>query len=352
MEEKPTSTNQENLSIPENNIENHTPRPAFVAAETPQMAPVAFHANPIDIVIQWLTYAFWGWTAIAILVITSMVLTFYMQSADIASMLPYSIAAVSVLLPISIVCEILYRKREPAKKTGASSVIMIIHAVLFALCGVGALVTIVLNLVKLLISNSSLESTSSQVFLYAAIVMVVVYAVLFFRTIIPEKLFKFRIAVSGFMVLVSIVLIAVAAIGPITNEMKTKNDKLIENSLPYIVDAIEKYYAENNSLPATLNEVTLNGDVDKLKSEKLVTYINETDLSQTIDERYRYQLCANYVQADDTTYTNGPYGYPTETDAIYKYSPYVDTYGHAAGKVCYKLSVGNSYVYDSDTTKQ
>jgi competence protein ComGC len=276
----------------------------------------------------------------ALLFISSMVMSFYITNTDISSTLPYSMAAVLVLLPISLICEFLYRKREPTKKVGASSVIMIIHAVLFALFGVGALVVIVLNAVKLFISGSTLENTSAQVFMYVAGIMFVVFAVLFFRTVIPANLLKFRLVISLFMVAVSISLIAVAAIGPVNREIQTKNDKLIEDNLSYVVSAVEQYYVENNKLPDSLSNITLRGDAAKLQSEKLVSYINETSSGPTKYSGLKYQLCVNYVKADEEINPYMQYDYPKNSSD--GYSSYANTYGHAAGKVCYKLTTGSS----------
>ena len=357
MDEQPKNPNQENVNVPidivNNNVETPiiadttqtiaaSPSPAEpiadvitatepIAVAEPHLQPVAMHTNPIDIVIQWLTYAFWGWTAIAILILSSMVMSFYIIDADISSSLPYSIAAVSVLLPISIICEFLYKKREPVKKTGASSVIMIIHAVLFALCAAGSLVIIVLNLVKMLIETGSSEGTSVQVAIYTAIIMFAVYAILLFRTIIPAKLFKLRIFIMLIMTLICIVLTAFSIFGPIANEMQTKNDKLIEDNISTLVSEIEDYVQVKDQLPNSLTDLELSGDAKKLVSEKLVSYVEEGKVSSMSSyPTYRYQLCANYVESSNSGYSS----YSNNSD---DYESYIYTYNHDAGKVCYKL---------------
>lgn len=306
--------------------------------------------NPILIVMQWLTYAFWGWTAIAILVITSMIFSYFMLSADVADALPYSIAAVLVLLPISVVCDIFYSKKEPEKKIGAASVIMIIHAVIFALCCVASLVVIVLNLVKLLISSS--DSTSAQVFIYCALIMFAVYAVLFLRTILPGRLFWMRRLVIIFMIAVAGTMTVISFVGPIANTMLTRNDVLIDNNILAVTSAIDSYTQDNNKLPDTLADISLTGDAKKLVSDNLVTYKNDgryldgTDSSYS--KVYHYQLCVTYAKADESKYgTYGDTGFSAESIRINNdYSSYLSTSGHPAGEVCYKVSSEtNDYIY-------
>ncbi|MGH7250207.1 MAG: hypothetical protein ACREGC_04480, partial [Minisyncoccia bacterium] len=130
-----------------------TPPPTPVAQEykppgTTNTSPVHNLNTPNVIVMQWLTYAFWGWTALSLSILTGIVLANFINKADMGSFTPYAIAAVLVLLPISFVCDYFYSKHEPGKNTGSAMVVMVIHAVLFALFGVGALIGIVFSLVQ------------------------------------------------------------------------------------------------------------------------------------------------------------------------------------------------------------
>ena len=56
-----------------------------------------------------------------------------LKDADVGSFDPYAVAAVLVLLPVSFITDFFYSKREPGKKTGAATIVMVIHAVLYAL---------------------------------------------------------------------------------------------------------------------------------------------------------------------------------------------------------------------------
>src|SRR5680860_463031 len=99
--------------------------------------------TPGIIVLQWLTYAFWGLTVFATSLLSASVIAYFITPTNNNDFSAYATAAVLVLLPISVICDIFYSKQEPEHKTGASSIIMIIHAVFFALFSIGALIAIV-----------------------------------------------------------------------------------------------------------------------------------------------------------------------------------------------------------------
>jgi hypothetical protein len=65
--------------------------------------------------------------------LTASVFAYFIAHSSDGKFMPFAIAAVLVLLPISIACDYFYSKQEPVKKTGAASIVMILHAVLFAL---------------------------------------------------------------------------------------------------------------------------------------------------------------------------------------------------------------------------
>jgi hypothetical protein len=290
--------------------------------------------NPMLIVIQWLTYAFWGWTAVAVTVLAAMIFSYFLISKNVYSMVPYSLASVLVLLPISLVCEKLYGKKEPVKKIGIASVIMIIHAVIFALLFVGALVVIIFNLLTLLMSINFDAVTMSTVF--TALVAAAFYAALFIRTIIPEKIFKFRKFIIAFLILVTLVMSTIGILGPVITSMSTKNDRLIEENLSSLSNRIDDYFDENEELPNSLNDLNINtgnGGVRQLIDSSLVIYKNESN---------KYQLCVKYVAASESIYDNI---YDTSTDGGYETS--VSTYSHPAGDVCYKVKPF-SYKYGTD----
>lgn len=312
--------------------------PAPIQIETtppPELKPNV--NSPHSIVLQWLTYAFWGWTVFAMSILTITVLAFNIAGADIGDATLYGIAAVLVLLPISVLCDIFYIKHEPGKKTGASSVVMIIHAVLFALLSIGALITTVFSLVSLFISSAGTENT--MVILYSALIVSFLFALVFLRTILPTKMFWIRRYFIILMVVIVGAIITMGVIGPVADARLTRNDKLIASNLYGVKTGIDDYVAVNKELPNDLESVKLTGDEKKLVTNKLVTFKKDSPLtSKDYDsaDYFYFQLCVNYQRADKSDYSSSYY------DSVEEYSTYPSTYSHPAGETCYKLKTENA----------
>ena len=175
---------------PPSPMENHPFAPPNVPAPQPPAPaavpqnPTAPHpTNPLTIILQWLTYAFWGWTVLVLSVLTSIVFSRLINGDDTSSFNYYIISAALVLLPISFVCDFFYSKEEPKKKTGAAMVVMIIHAVLFALFGIGALIFAVFSFVTLFTNTGSNGPIIAA--LLSALIITVFYGATFIRTLNP-----------------------------------------------------------------------------------------------------------------------------------------------------------------------
>ena len=292
-------------------------------------------SGPSLIVLQWLTYTFWGWTVLTMSVLVIIVLTFFFnKNLSVGDSPLYSMAAVLVLLPISVICDFLFIKREPMQKTGGASAIAIIHAVIFALFGIGALISVVFSLVTLMINASSGETT--QISLYSGLIIAALFALIFLRTILPKFLVKFRTAFVILMVVIAGVICAFSIFGPVNEAKLTRNDKLIVANLSTVNEAITSYVNTKNSLPADLGSLKLTGDAKKLVTDKLVVYSKDsTSFGASADySTFYYQLCVNYTKADEnqSSYSSG------STYALDDgYSSYLSTYGHGVGNTCYKL---------------
>ncbi len=323
------------------------PQPAI----QPDLPPVPQKeaANATLIILQWLTYAFWGWLVLALSFLTATVLESFIGNADTGGFTPYGIAAVTVLLPISLVCDSFYSKREPAKKVGAETWLMVLHAVLFALFGIGSLIFAVFAGVQLL--TSSTDSTATQVSLYSALIISVYYGLTFFRTLNPSK-FGWVKRVYKMIMLISVgIIVLLGLVGPVAKERSLRDDKFIESNLGSVEQAISSYASANSKLPADLGVLDLKGDAKKLVDRKLVTYkpqagvTTEDDYNAesdgyngTTDDnklssliKYRYELCVTYKHESNN------YGDYTSYQNKDKYTSYVSTYDHPAGETCYKL---------------
>lgn len=301
------------------------------------------------IILQWLTYAFWGWTVLALSVLTTTVIASFIAEADTGGFMPYGIAAVLVLLPISFVVDSFYSKKEPQKKAGAEMLVMVVHAVLFALFAIGALIGAVIALVQLI--TSSADTSGIQVGLYSCLIITAYYALTFLRTLNPSQVSVIQ-RLYRFIMLASVGLIALLGIiGPVAQEVARRDDKLIESSLSDVSRTINSYAVKNKKLPTDLGALSLTGDEKKLvekglieyKPEGPVTFGTNRSSTSTYSSRlntssrveYRYQLCATYKK-ESKGY--GKYSSSYDRFNSDEYSSYVSAYSHPAGEVCYKLS--------------
>ncbi|MCB9823056.1 hypothetical protein H6800_02170 [Candidatus Nomurabacteria bacterium] len=308
--------------------------------------------KPGIIVLQWLTYAFWGWTIVALGTLLGTTVSYLIDGADTGGFTPYGIAAVLVLLPISAVCDLFYSKYEPTKKTGAASVVMVIHAVIFALLAIGSLIAVVFSLISLVTSGS--ESKQTHVAIITALSLSIIYSITFLRTLHPAKLKWLSRVYLFVMLLVSSTVIVLGIVGPVNNERLTKTDKLFTNNASVLKHSIDSYATKNSDLPKSLKDIdSKNPNVNALVNSQLLDYtpnvkkkslIGGYTSSKYLDEdsqyynnyTYYYQLCFKYSKSDTS-----PSSY--YSDSLYndeKYVSYINTYGHEAGKVCYNLKTG------------
>ena len=312
------------------------PAPTFLPPQAAATPSEDKHVSPGMIVLQWLTYAFWGWTLLALSVLIFIVIFNLINHSNSGDSSLYALAAIVVLLPISLICDFIYQKHEVKKKQGVSMAVMVIHAVIFALFAIGTLIGSLFSIVQLIVTSGGTYSTNSNVALFLSLIIVsILYSITFFRTLNPLKsdLKVARIFDITMLAVIGIFTI-LAFVGPFAQTFQTKNDRLIESSLSDIKSGIDGYANTNKKLPATLSDVTFTGDGTKqLLDKNLITYKQDAPDSETGD--FHYQLCATYTAKDSTSsYNYGSY----QSDS---YSSYVTTTGHPAGNVCYKLKSYN-----------
>lgn len=303
------------------------------------------------VVLQWLTYAFWGWTVLALSVLTSMVVANFVTDTDIGSGTAYGIAAVLVLLPISYICDYFYSKKEPTHKAGAETIVMVIHAVLFALFGIGALVVSVFSVISLMISST--DSDATLVTLISGLIIAAYYGLTFLRTLNPVSFGWIQRYYKYFMLATISVIVVLGIVGPVAKERSLRDDKLIVNSLPSVNESIQTYKRTNGKLPTSLSQLNLDDDSKQLVDRKMVTYkpgslIDEStskdykslDISgrssTTTTKVFSYELCVTYKEKENNG-NGGGYGDVSANADDDGYATYLSTYNHPAGDVCYKL---------------
>lgn len=308
--------------------------------------------KPLTLILQWLTYAFWGLCGLATVALSGVTLAYFIYpagSSDVATGIAYPLAAVVVLLTIALIVDYFYTKVEPAKKTGAASIILVVHAVLFALATIGSFVIAAFALVSMGISVDE-NNYASLTMLFTALISLVIFAALTARTILTGHL-KHTRKISWTILLVVVLSMVIASLGgPVSYSNATKNDRRIEQHLPSLVSQISNYTSEHSKLPDQLNQ--LSTDSENLKSfinSGLVTYKPNTKPVQEAStdnpksnygaDQHYYQLCVIFQAEKKDPY--GSSSYPSK-DGIEKdandYAPYLyRAMSHPKGDYCYKL---------------
>lgn len=300
-------------------------------------------------VLQWLTYAFWGWLAASLLWLMGTVLSSAILNETTNESTPYAIAAAVVLLPLAFVCDLLYRKHEPAKKAGGAMVIMVVHAVLFALISIVSLIIAVFITVNGLVEVDSGDD-ERLVGILTALTATVLFAGAFVRALNPLKGKKPARIYALAMLGVTLLLLALTIAGPLVKSIATRGDRIIEQALPSVQSSIEAYINDNSKLPASLKDVSFtdedaqelveDGKVEYIPEEKTgvsILDINNPEVATKEDDlnlqkTFRYQLCVEYQAASGNKGRSGYYA-----DEMNGYKSYISTYSHDAGRTCYKL---------------
>lgn len=276
------------------------------------------------IVLQWLTYTFWGWLLISLTILTSMVATHYIEGVRSSEdAIPFAVAGAIVLTPVALLCDRAYKKREAIKKTSVEMIIMIIYAVIFTLASIGALILTVFYTVN--ITFDVVDDTPSKlVAITTAGVATLLFGAVSMRVLRPAKLTKLPIVFSISAVSVAALLLVLTFAGPIAKLASLKDDRLIEANLPDVHSAISRYAQSNGELPESLEQPNYSSEGTKsLVAAGMVEYL-------PAEGTYRYQLCVEYQEELQPGWTG-------DVMIEEEYTSYVDTSYHEAGKVCYKL---------------
>ncbi len=332
-------------------------QPAAVTSPPAMAAPSAStnHVSAGLVVLQWLTYAFWGWTVLVLSALTSSLIYSLSGGSDSGAFSMYAAAAAVILLPISFVCDSFYLKRETHRKTGAETIVMVIHAVLFALFAIASLITAAFGIVQAALNRG--DGQYKLTLVISALIIFVFYALTFLRTLNPAslpliaKLYRFiMLALVGLLIILSFA-------GPVRKQFLRRDDTLIENNITTLSTAISDYASQKKMLPASLGELSLKGGAQQIVDKKLVSYksdesamnmdsatssngltISTLNLGQP--QGYKYQLCAKF-KYESPNYRS--YGYSDYSKDSEGYSSYISAYSHPAGEVCYKLKAVSYY---------
>jgi len=362
-------------------------QPATVSVTPPVLAKESGSGGLL--VLQWLSYAFWLWFAVSTAWLAGVVINYYVSHShayEWGGQLAYPLAAVIIMLIISLVTDWFYAKHEPAKKTGGANIIMLLHVVPFVLFAIGSLITLVFSLITMLLNSDPVNNVDGplQVMLVAA-VTAVLFGIISARAFLGERRRARTIVwiVAGVLAL-GFIIASIA--GPAAEAGRTKRDRLIETALPSLSSDIREYTVKYNKLPAKLSDVTHNNTssaaaVQKLIDQNLVTYkpnslpaedgnsftpgddpvamngSSKTSSSTaypndyTQAKHYFYQLCTTYQYEKKSRYNyadNRP-TYTTDLSsgatADYRYDYVSSISEHPAGQVCYNLYADGAATY-------
>lgn len=346
--------------------------PPVLVPATPAVPLNVRQGDPITLVLQWLTYAFWGWFALAMLWLAFVSFSFFTDSSslgdDWSSIVAYPIAAVVVLFLMAGITDFFYMRREPAHKTGVATAIMVVHTVIFALFGVGLVVSVVFILLQMMLNSSPDQSLFAM--LYTALVGVLLYAILIARTTLVARLKRTPTIAMGSLGVIALVFVVLCIAGPMMRSLATKQDRQVESALSAIQTSVQDYTRENKKLPKTLDNLSLagsfggisNADIKSLLQKDVIEYtpnvkslrkdnygISQDDYMKSSTVAYYYRLCATYTHDKNS---DNPSRYPSSSsdgsdyssDGSSSGSDYIDTYSHKKGKQCYTLqATSNDY---------
>lgn len=311
--------------------------------------------SPSVAIFQWLSYAFWGWTAVATATLIATCVNFALNGyTSNYEAVAYVVATALVLLPIAFLCDVLFSRREHDEKSRIGTVIMVIHVVLYALVAVAALATLVFSLVGMVISDTG-DVNAQLVTAVTAATVVVFLGVLVLRMTRPQTTTSFRRIVRYALSSLVIAAMLWGIAGPVTQTIMRKDDDRAVRAVQLLPSFIDTYVNKNDALPKTIEQAVSEGqgyftDADgkvvlSAAEDKLITYKPDVKPATTkasmspdmIDEgtTYHYELCVTF-KYDDENRDNASYTYFVSgaDDSGYQRSPGSST---KAGTKCYTL---------------
>lgn len=315
-----------------------------MATKKPTSTPTTATLTPRSstagtLVLQWLTYAFWGWFIGALTWLIGVLLTNALLGEAVNTILPYAIAATVVLFPLAFVCDFFYRKHEPLRKAGAAMVIMLIHAVIFALIAIGSLIVAVFTGLNSIINATDDSASVTGVVVYTAASTAVLFGLAFLRTLNPFKQKRGATVYALGMLGLTIALLIATIAGPVVQSFNTRNDRIIEESLSSIHYGVQNYVFVNDRLPASLNDIKVSSEkAEQVIADGAVEYINDGPAALESNPEitsHRYQLCVEYDYESKGERYESNYA---DFD-VAEYKTYPSATPHEAGRVCYKLAV-------------
>lgn len=321
-------------------------------------------ASAVGVVLQWLTYGLWTGTLTALGVLLSGALAYYiLDDTEDYTFLIYVLAVTLCLLPLAYLADKIFSKHEPEHKHGFAAVIMVIHAVIAFLVGLGALITAVVTTLSIAVDAGPMDE--KFVVIGSALIIALLGTLFFIRVLRPRRLNVINKYFPLIVALITGATVILALAGPFKSSIDSRDDRLIEAGLPEVNTAIQTYAQKNEELPDNLKELTFasyQDDAKLLVERDLVRYqvikdepvrIQPMELGDKPSQQQKelesmiypypdhgrtmhYELCVTYKNAknDGGEYYYKPYGKGRQS--------HISTYSHDAGEQCYDME---AYTY-------
>lgn len=305
------------------------------------------------VTIQWLSYTFWMFTIIAVAAISASTIPFFTDTttASAPEFTTYAVVSALILLPIALVADIIYARMAPKKRPPASSVVMVIHTVIFSVAALGGLISVVF------LSVNSLLSTSTSPILAEVVTAAIIFLLFAGLSLRISRSHPKRWLVLGFradVIIVTLVAIGFAVAGPVGYGVITKQDRLARDAAIMLSSRISTSVNTNGTLPATIDAALEDestyysvfddtiGDASKdLAKKGIITYTPNTtkptekydSFSETTQKTFYYEICVTYNHALRKDVFND---YPAAIDSDGN-SEYIPGDVAEPGKKCYPL---------------
>jgi len=306
-------------------------------------------SSPVLAIFQWLSYAFWGWVGVATAALVGVSASYALNgySGDYESV-AYVVAAVLVLLPIALITDVLFAKQEKNEKTTAAMIIMVIHAVLFALIAVGALATVVFSLVSMVIGDST-GINGALVTLITAGTVFVFFGALTLRIMRPAVGSPLRLIVRSALTVAVVAAMIWGIAGPVTQTVLRRDDDQTVRALQNLQFLISSAVTQNGELPITSEQIFANPvylsneEIDAIQAaqaDKRLTYSPNIRPAETATQdgeeitTFFYEICATFEYEDENR--NERLGGYAMTDEA-GFSETIPAASSDAGEQCFQL---------------
>lgn len=298
------------------------------------------------ITLQWLTYDFWAFSVVELTFIVAILGRYYGGYNTIFRVEEtiYPVVASIILLSIAFSLDVYYSRIEKNSKIQGSSIVKIIHSVIFAIVTAVSLVTTLFVLISNILNSYSINSSWEGVTVSST--LFIGFGLLFLRTL-KYDLFKGLRKTYRFLMLGLVVIgILLTLTGPFVKAMELRKPIMVREILNSFSYSMSDYASANKKLPENLYELANSNyfsymDYNKsavleLLDTKTITYRAniKSASSESYQRTYYYELCGTFEKALES-------GLDIKVPMMMIYTEYpvnLSLTDVIAGTHCYKLS--------------